>query len=163
MTLPEDRPLGIALVGLGIAAGSATLSIGGWGSDAWGPRTVPLLASLTIVTAGATIALSLPAKPAPGGVGGDVPHDAEDGAPRRVAWLLCLAVVYVLAIDRVGYLIATSLATPAAFALFGVRRPPALLAAALLVPLALHLVFFRLLGVFPPLGAWFDPLDYLSL
>ena len=94
---------------------------------------------------------------------------AESGASavpssddRRLPWaLLALAVLYVLLMGRAGYLVSTALTAPAAFALFGLRRPAALLAAALLCPTVLHVAFFVFLGVFPPRGAWFDTLGWL--
>ena len=180
--------LGLALAALGLGAAVAALSIGGWGADAWGPRTVPLLAALALLLSGLAVARVRPAPPSPSpsptaarpprAVVGEPPAaDGPDGAAgtmtgergnergneRGVALLLGLAVLYVLGIDRVGYLVATALAAPAAFALFGVRRPLPLLAAAVVVPLALYLAFFRVLGVFPPLGAWFDLTDHLPL
>ena len=167
MADPAARPVGLALAALGIGGGVAALSIGGWGGGAWGARTVPLLASFTLVAGGAAIAFTpspSPSAAAPPSAGeGEPVPGARDGAELRVAWLLALAVMYVLAIERLGYLLATTLASPAAFALFGARRPGPLALAAVLVPLALHLVFFRVLGVFPPLGRWFDLLDHLPL
>ena len=159
----EDRLVGVTLVALGAGAGIAALSIGDWGGGAWGARTVPLLASFTMIVSGAAITFS-PSTTRPPSVaeGAPLPHASRyDGV--RVTWLLSLAVVYVLAIERVGYVLATAVAAPAAFALFGVRGPLALALSALVVPLALHLVFFRVLGVFPPLGSWFDLLDHLPL
>ena len=166
-----DRPLGLVLVALGALAGASALLIGPWGSasgGAWGPRTVPLLAAATLALSGVAIARAHPSPSAahpPRAVEGNpvVPEGDGATAERGVAMLLGLAVLYVLLIDRIGYLLATALAAPAAFWLFGVRRPLRLLVAALAVPLALHVVFFRMLGVFPPLGAWFDPLDHLPL
>lgn len=169
------RPLGLAIALVGLASAVAVLSIGGWGSGAWGPRTVPLLASLLLVLCGVADALSPPRLPVAGGGvvranEGDPPGTAHDGSRDgslagdwRVAALLGLAVLYVLAIDRIGYLAATALISPCGFALFGVRRPLTLLAAALVVPLVLHVIFFRLLGVFPPFGRWFDLLDIVPL
>ena len=152
MTGP-DRPLGLALILLGALAGGAALLIG----DQWGPRTVPLLAAGTMAAAGLALLRAAPAGPARA----DAPFDDAPVGP--VALLLALAVLYVLGIDRVGYLVATALAAPAAFALFGMRRPLPLAVAALAAPLLLHLAFFRVLGVFPPLGAWFDLLDWVPL
>ncbi|MBM2576283.1 tripartite tricarboxylate transporter TctB family protein [Jannaschia sp. Os4] len=146
-----NRPVGLALVAAGVAGGLAALSIGGWTGGEWGPRTVPLLAAATLALAGVAIAASPAARP---------PRAAGEA---RVVLLLALAVLYVLGIDRIGYLLATGLAAPAAFALFGVRKPLRLVATAVAVPLALHLAFFRLLGVFPPLGSWFDLLDWVPL
>ena len=157
-----DRSLGLALVAIGVAACGSGLAIGGWAEGAWGPRTVPLLAAATLVASGAAVVLAAPFA----GLASPVKHTTQDGAPRSeaaVAWLLGLAVLYLLAIDRIGYLAATLLMAPATFWLFGVRRPATLLVAALVVPLALHIVFFRILGVFPPLGAWFDLLDHVPL
>lgn len=155
MAVPDRpvRPLGLALIAVGGAAGVAAFAIGG-GDGAWGPRIVPLLAAVTIAAAG--LALVRPAPPTGAGEGAGDPT-----AP--VILLLGVAILYVIAIDCVGYLVATALAAPAAFALFGMRRPLLLLSAAIAVPLVLHAVFFRLLGVFPPLGRWFDLLDHLPL
>ena len=161
-----SRPLGLALIAAGLAAGGAALAIGGWGASAWGPRTVPLAAAATLAAAGAAVAVG-PFRPAahpPTAVEGEAPDGASpasgDGA---TLWLLALGVLYALLIERIGYLAATALAAPGAFWLFGARRPLPLLLAATLAPLALHATFFRLLGVFPPLGAWFDALDHLPL
>lgn len=162
-----DRPLGLVLLALGALAGASALLIGEWGG-AWGPRTVPLLAAATLALSGVAIARHHPSPSAvhpPRAVEGEPGPPASDdpASERGVALLLGLAILYVLAIDRVGYLIATALTVPATFWLFGVRRPLSLLVAGVAVPLALHLVFFRILGVFPPLGAWFDLLDHLPL
>ena len=168
--------LGIALVALGLAAGAAALGIGGWGEGAWGPRTVPLLAATTLAAAGVAVATASTRRGStrhgttahpPAAVEGEAPDgaspDSPSAAPAAALRLLGLAVLYVLAIDRVGYLLATALAAPAAFWLFGARRPVTLLLVATVLPLALHVAFFRLLGVFPPFGQWFDLLDVVPL
>ena len=146
-----DRPLGCALAALGALAGAASLFIGGW-DGGWGPKTVPLMAAATLAIAG----LAIQRAPA------SAPPSERDGAARP-GWLLGLAILYVPTIDALGYLVATALAAPAAAALFGARRPAVLIAVAIAAPLALHLFFFRILGVFPPMGAWFDLLDHLPL
>ena len=169
--MPEStaspRPLGLVLVAIGLLSGGAALSIGGWGEGAWGPRTVPLLAALALVLSGASVTLS-PSADSSRPVEGEPPlAGTPDRAPASGEWrvpaLLALAVLYVLGVDRAGYLVATAFAAPATFWLFEARRPLALVLAALLVPLALHLAFFRVLGVFPPLGRWFDLLDHVPL
>lgn len=158
------HPLGLAIAALGLAFGAGALFIGGWGSGAVGPRAVPLLGAAVLLLSGLAIAFSRSdAAPAEVLGAGSAWDERERGDGRRVAWLLALAVLYVLAIDRVGYLAATGLAAPAFFAVFGLRRPTTLVAVAVLLPLALHVVFFRLLGVFPPVGAWFDVLDVVPL
>ena len=164
------RGPGYVMVAVGLAAGGAALGIGGWDAHEWGPRTVPLLAAATLVASGVAIAGASArhgtTAPPPVAVEGEVPDGTSPDVPTHdtaVLWLLGIAVLYVLAIDRIGYLLATGLAAPVAFWLFGARRPLTLVFAATLVPLALHVAFFRLLGVFPPLGTWFDLLDHVPL
>lgn len=170
MSAGHGPAAGLVLAGLGLAAGVAALGIGeGRDAASWGPRTVPLLAAAALTVAGIADAASgrrvasgrdhLGRAAATEGVG-----LAASGGDRRLAWaLLGVATLYALLMARTGYLVSTAAAAPAAFALFGVRRPAALAAAALLCPLALHLVFFAFLGTFPPRGAWFDALDWLPL
>ncbi len=148
--------VGLALAAVGGAAGVAALGIGtGWAAGSWGPRAVPLLAAGTLMMAGVADARSARGVPAA------APDDG--GRPWQVPLLLALAIGYVLLIDRTGYLFATALAAPLAFMLFGLRSPFKLLAVALVVPLLLHMVFFRLLAVFPPFGSWFDLTDILPV
>ena len=151
------RTVGLGLAALGAAAGIAALGIGsGWGAGSWGPRAVPLLAAGALVLAG--LAESRTAGPAP--AAGPVQGSGDE----RPAWaLLVIAVLHVILLGRMGFLISTMLAAPTVFWLFGVRGFMRLLAAAILLPLALHAVFFRFLGVFPPRGSWFDLLDLLPL
>ena len=59
-------------------------------------------------------------------------------------------------------MIATAVAAPLALWIFGVRSVVGLSAAAALCPAVYHMVFFELLGVFPPLGRWFDLLDVIA-
>lgn len=159
----RGRVVGLSLAALGLVAGVAALGIGeGRDAASWGPRTVPLLAAAALVAAGlADAASGGRAAPARGDADGERSRTAPDGDP-RLAWaLLGVAALYALLMARTGYLVSTAAAAPAAFFLFGARRPATLVAAALLCPLALHLVFFELLGAFPPRGAWFDALDWL--
>ena len=171
MTRAGGPAVGLMLAAFGGAAVVAALLIGtGWGAGSWGPRAVPLLAGGTMVLAGLADAYRSwgPAigrslhRSSPHGSSSD---GASSDAPGRwqVPLLLALAVGYVLLIDRTGYLLATALAAPLAFALFGMRSPVRLALVALAVPLALHVVFFRLLNVFPPLGSWFDLSDVLPV
>ena len=162
-SMPTSRPLAFALVALGLAAGGAALLIGGWSGGSWGPRTVPLLAAATLALAGVAVARAPSAATPPPAVEGEPVAGTAPAGERSVLLLLGLAVLYVLLIDRIGYLAATALAAPAAFWLFGARRPLTLLLAATIVPFALHVAFFRLLGVFPPYGRWFDMLDVVPL
>ena len=158
----RDRAVGLTLAGLGIAAIIGSLLIGeGLGSGSWGPRMVPLLAAATVLAAGLA-EMATVKRTAPIVAEGIAP--AADAGDRRLALgLFAVALAYAWLMGRIGYMAATALAAPAAFALYGLRRPAVLLAAAILYPLVLHLVFFRLLAAFPPRGRWFDLTDWLPL
>ncbi len=148
--------VGGGLVLLGIAAGASALLIPLGSDGGWGARLFPMIAAGTLAMTGVAEALVHPGarRPAPSA---DAPHEGEPLMP--VLLIAILAVVYVWLMGRVGYLISTAAVVPPALWLFGIRRPAALLAAAVALPLALHFAFFRALGVFPPLGRWVDLLD----
>ena len=147
----------MGLVGLGLVFAAASLAIDLGPQGGWGARVFPLIGSVAL------IALGVPELVQARGSAPRLPVDAD--APRElaaVAALLALSVAYVWAMARFGYLIPTALVAPAAMRLFGVRRPVWLLVAALAAPAAYDLIFFRALGVFPPLGDWFDLTDHLG-
>ncbi|MCB2099756.1 MAG: tripartite tricarboxylate transporter TctB family protein [Rhodobacterales bacterium] len=79
----------------------------------------------------------------------------------EVLGLAVLALAYHQGIVWFGYLLPTAVAAPITLAAFGVRSRLGLALSVVLCPLAFHLVFFQLLGVFPPYGSLFDPLDLL--
>ncbi|UWR21166.1 tripartite tricarboxylate transporter TctB family protein [Sulfitobacter sp. S190] len=148
---PAARAVGTALILTGIGATAASLSIGLDQYGRWGARYFPLAASASLLVLG-VIELRASAK--------DRRLDRSHLA--AIAGLLALSVAYVWTISAFGYLIATALAAPLALLLFGVRSVAGLCAASVLCPLAYHLVFFVGLGVFPPLGRWFDLLDLIG-
>lgn len=115
-------------------------------------RIFPLMTSAAIALMGA---LSLRARPAGGAAEGQA---ADRAALRGPAAMLMLAFGYLWLMGKIGYLLSTAMAAPAALWIFGIRSPAALAAAAILCPAVYHLVFFELLASFPPVGAWFDPL-----
>ena len=153
----SGRMVGGGLVLLGLAAAASAMAIDLDPSGGWGARLFPLIGSAAILAAGLAELAAAGRIPAPA---------SSDHAPsdlRAVAAMVALALAYVWIMGHLGYLISTALAAPLALALFGIRRPAALLAGAVLAPLAYHLVFFRALGVFPPMGDWFDLLDVVAL
>lgn len=81
---------------------------------------------------------------------------------KAVVSLLALAVGYAWMISKLGYLLSTGVTAPLAMWLFGIRNPFGLACAALICPTLYHLVFFELMGVFPPYGEWFDLLDLIQ-
>ena len=81
---------------------------------------------------------------------------------RAVLSLLALAIGYIWLVGKLGYLMSTGLVAPLAMWLFGIRHPLGLALAAVICPAAYHLIFFELMGVFPPFGEWFDLLDLIQ-
>ncbi|REG82135.1 tripartite tricarboxylate transporter TctB family protein [Marinomonas pollencensis] len=79
----------------------------------------------------------------------------------EVSGLAVLAFSYHYAISAFGYLLPTALVAPIALYTFGVRSPIGLAVSIVLCPLVFHTIFFELLGVFPPYGTVFDPLDLI--
>ncbi|NJM81121.1 MAG: tripartite tricarboxylate transporter TctB family protein [Tabrizicola sp.] len=137
---------GLALLGLAAAASALFIPLGPGGD--WGARLFPLMAAGTMAFAGLAEARRT------------AERSLMPGAPViPVVLLALLATLYVWLMGRVGFLISTAAIVPPTLWLFGIRRPLPLAIAALAVPLALHLAFFRALGVFPPSGQWFDLLD----
>ncbi|MEM7709609.1 MAG: tripartite tricarboxylate transporter TctB family protein [Pseudomonadota bacterium] len=150
--MTDTKLLGGAIALLGGAAILSAMTIGS-GPAAWGPRMVPILAGLVMVATGLAVAFERFAVPDQA--------DATPGREIRALWLILLAGGYALAIGWIGFLAATFVATPALLVLFGVTAPRKLIVAALLCPVALHIFFFELLGIFPPRAAWFDLADLI--
>lgn len=93
------------------------------------------------------------------------PEGASETAANRgnfeVIGLFVLSLAYYQGIQMFGYLLPTAVAAPAALFFFGIRRPLALALSAIICPAVFHVLFFELLGVFPPLGEVFDLLDLI--
>lgn len=144
--------IAVVLTLFSIAALVASMQIEKDPGGGWGARIFPLLGSGTLLIVGV---LELRAA-----LLGRVSQSEPVKPP--VWLLLALAIGYVWLMSKVGYLFSTALAAPLALWIFGIRRPLGLLLAAVLCPALYHLVFFELLGVFPPLGEWIDLLDILQ-
>lgn len=164
MTISPNRvvvPATLILVGLAGLVLALAIPASYDGSTA--ARILPVTVSATLVVLGAADLWH--------GLGGERAKTERDGAPTRpvpasamagtggVLGLLILTVLYLAMVAKIGYLLSTALAAPAALALFGIRSPLGLLVSAVVCPLVYHLIFFKLIGIFPPYGAWFDLLD----
>lgn len=148
---PASRAVGVTLILIGIGATATSMGIPLDQYGGWGARFFPLAGAIALILLGAA----------------ELRRAQGDAILERrylpaIAALLILSVVYVWVISAVGYLIGTALAAPIALWIFGVRTILGLGAAAILCPGGYHLVFFELLGVFPPLGRYFDLLDVLG-
>lgn len=145
---------GGALVLMGLLAGYFGLQIPAEADGGTGARTFPYIGAASVTFLGALETWR--------GIRNDAPPFALSDRGGAIAGMLAVSVIYILMIGKIGYLVATGLAAPLAMWLFGMRQPLALLASAILCPIAYHLIFFELLGVFPPYGEWFDLLDVLQ-
>ena len=148
---PAARGVGVALILIGIGATVTSLSIDLDQYGRWGARYFPLGGSITLVVLGL-----LELRGAKVSAPTDRRHLPAIGA------LLILSLAYIWSISAFGYLVSTALAAPAALWIFGVRNPIGLLAAGVLCPAIYHGIFFVALGVFPPLGQYFDLLDVIG-
>ncbi len=79
----------------------------------------------------------------------------------RILSLVVLALVYHQAVLKFGYELPTAIAGPATLWLFGVRSKSGLALSIIIFPVVFHILFFKLLGVFPPFGTVLDLMDYL--
>ncbi len=136
----------------GLAATAASFQIAPDPDGGWGARIFPLVGSLAVVMCGAVECFARPTQA----------RTPEHQATLRVIALLIVSIAYIWLIGRFGYLLSTAVAAPLALWLFGIRKRIGLAAAAILCPAIYHLLFFEALGVFPPLGDWFDLLDVFA-
>lgn len=145
---------GAALAALGMIAFGFSFAIGNvqWGGES--ARLFPQIVSLILVILAIRLVFLA-----------QTPTEASNTPSKSelvsIAQLLTVGVVYVFLIDKFGFLIATATATPVVFFLFGLRSRFGLALTAIAVPVGLHVIFFELLGLFPPLGQWFDLIDVL--
>ncbi|GAB5435273.1 tripartite tricarboxylate transporter TctB family protein [Falsiruegeria mediterranea] len=153
-TLNTNTVIGGFMAVFGLAAIVASLDINTDPDGAWGARIFPLVGSVALVVLGVVECVNGLKFPPPAAERG-----AEDNVTGRILALLILSFAYVWLIGKFGYLLSTGLAAIGALMIFGVRNPVGLLVAAIVCPAIYHLIFFVLLGVFPPYGEWFDPLD----
>ena len=118
-----------------------------------GPHVVPMTASLLLLALGLAItALAFFS-----------PSAAPDGSSReaRRPGLLPFAfvaggLVYVWLIDTLGYLPASLIAAPFAFAAFGGRGLSRTLLPGIAAAIVVYLLFFQTLGLYDPPGRAFD-------
>lgn len=150
--LGQGAVIGAVLIIVSIAALIASFQIDKDPGGGWGARIFPLAGSAALLIVGL---LELRT--------GLRPRGTSSTHVNPSVWaLLALALGYVWLISKIGYLFSTGIVAPLALWIFGIRRPVGLLIAAVLCPAIYHLIFFELLGVFPPYGAWIDLLDILQ-
>lgn len=148
--------------GIALALLSLMAAWGAWQVPAAGPGDtwagiVPFAAALALLALSGLVIL--------GGMRATEgsPDEAEGGdtAILDIVILFAVALLYQQSLRWFGYVLPTAIVAPVVFRIFGVRNWIGLAASAVLCPLAFHVVFFELLGVFPPHGEVFDMLDWL--
>ena len=81
------------------------------------------------------------------------------GSVLYILGLFAIALLYQQSIRWLGYVLPTAIAAPVVLYIFGVRSWIGLAVSVVVCPLIYHIIFFELLGVFPPFGEVFDLLD----
>jgi len=146
--------IGLFLSAIGGLACFLTLGMDTVSSDSHGAQIFPLIGSLLVLVFGLVEIIRA--------VRGNDSSVRLSNRPVIIFNLLLLCGTYLWGIHYFGYVLATAIAAPLIFWLFGNRTPLTLLAASFVIPFVFHLLFFELLGVFPPYGQWFDFLDLLG-
>lgn len=121
--------------------------------DTWA-GIVPFSAALALLALSGVMVLSATRQTA-----GDTSDDQDSNATLQIIGLFIIAMLYQQSFRWFGYLLPTALVAPVVLFMFGVRSRTGLALSAVLCPLAFHIIFFELLGVFPPYGEVFDLLD----
>ncbi len=92
----------------------------------------------------------------------DKPSASGNKGARDVIILFIIAVLYQQSFNWLGYLLPTAVVAPVALYMFGVRSPVGLALSVVLCPLVFHVIFFMLLGVYPPYGEVFDLNEFIQ-
>ncbi|MEP2027589.1 MAG: tripartite tricarboxylate transporter TctB family protein [Paracoccaceae bacterium] len=87
---------------------------------------------------------------------------AEASVTLEVLTLFAIALLYQQSMRWFGYVLPTAIAAPVVLYIFGVRNWIGLAISVVVCPLIYHVIFFELLGVFPPFGEVFDLLDTIK-
>lgn len=156
----RNRAEGVVIALIGLAATAGALAIPGPGrGDTWA-GFLPLTAGLFLSAAGLRLVLA-PIIASRSDTRAEAGRSQMAGT-LRVLGLFVVALCYIWAIGAFGYEFPTAAMAPFALWLFGLRSPLGLVASAILAPAMLHILFFRLLGVFPPFPTVLDPIRALT-
>ena len=144
----SDRVTGGVLVLLGAAAAYGGSRLPAVPGQDVGPAAFPMLIGGGLALCGVLVALGI-------GQTFEAPEEDAEGAPRfaglRALLPPALLLFYVLAVDRLGFLLTAAAMVLAASLTFGARWRLAV-PLAILAPLLVHLIFYKLLRVPLPAG-----------
>ena len=91
----------------------------------------------------------------------DVTTTSDDTGTLDILVLFAVALLYQQSFRWFGYVLPTAVVAPVVLYIFGVRNWIGLAVSIVVCPLMFHIIFFELLGVFPPYGEVFDLLDWI--
>ncbi len=151
----SKHPVGTIVLAFGLGVFALSFGIGKtqWGAES--ARLFPQMASIVIAVLGA---LYLRQE-----VLGQVEEPQPGAGERQLLWLAILGGIYIFAIGKFGYLLSTGAVFPIVLWIFGTRSVVALAASSIAAPMGFHILFFEILGLFSPRGAWFDLLNVLGM
>ncbi|MCG7519943.1 tripartite tricarboxylate transporter TctB family protein [Ruegeria sp. Ofav3-42] len=124
--------------------------------DTWA-GIVPFSASIALLFLSCLLLLGAARQTADG-----TSQEQDNGATLQIIGLFIIALIYQQSFRWFGYLLPTAIAAPIVLYFFGVRSWIGLAVSVVLCPLIFHLIFFVLLGVFPPYGEVFDLLNWIQ-
>lgn len=124
--------------------------------DTWA-GIVPFSASIALLFLSGLLLLGAARQTA-----GGTSQTQDHGATLQIIGLFIIALIYQQSFRWFGYLLPTAIAAPIVLYFFGVRNWIGLAVSVVLCPLIFHLIFFILLGVFPPYGEVFDLLNWIQ-
>ena len=153
----QNRAEGIVLAILALLAIWGAWQVPGASpGDTWA-GIVPFSASLALLVLSGLMIASAARTQATG------PTDdgPSDSGTLDILALFAVALIYQQSFRWFGYILPTAIVAPVVMSLFGVRNWVGLAASVVVCPLVFHILFFVLLGVFPPYGEVFDLLDWL--
>ncbi|WP_170759047.1 tripartite tricarboxylate transporter TctB family protein [Ruegeria lacuscaerulensis] len=148
--------------GLVLAAISFVAIWGAWQVPAASPGDtwagiVPFAASVALLGLSTLLIAGASRQPAAA-----APTASDNGATFQIVVLFIIALIYQQSFRWFGYLLPTAIVAPVVLYMFGVRNWVGLAISVVACPLFFHLIFFVLLGVFPPYGEVFDLLSWIQ-
>lgn len=147
--------------GIVLAALSLIAIWGAWQVPAAGPGDtwagiVPFAASVALLALSGLVVLG-GMRIAQGRVGTVTNGDA---GTLDILILFAVALLYQQSFRWFGYVLPTAIVAPVVLYIFGIRNWIGLAVSVVICPLIFHIIFFELLGVFPPYGEVFDLIDW---
>ncbi|MCK0167213.1 tripartite tricarboxylate transporter TctB family protein [Jannaschia sp. S6380] len=151
--------LGVAcvVVLIGLVLGAEALRIDPKSYEAVGPRAVPLFLACAMVMGGLLVGASawrVRRTRAPAET--DADYGFRDSDLARVAAVIGVGLVYLIAFWALGYFGATIIAMALILVVFGNRNPLTIIGGAILAGLVYQVVFMGAMGLLDPRGALVD-------